>query len=215
MIRPSSPSARWSKRARKPRPPVPPAGAPSRRLARNGITVSATNSEAVIVNRTAAGSERMNSPAPSGRNNSGRKPSTSVAVQPITASAIWSVARIAASTGGRPLRTWRAMFSTTTIESSTSSPSATTKPTIDSWFRLKPAKYSSDRPIASDSGMEIITTPAERRPSGSSVSSTSAIARAKSPPSLPSRWATLRDWSKPRSRRIPGGSAFSNAGSFA
>ena len=33
-----------------------------------------------------------------------------------------------------PSRRCRAMFSTTTMESSTSRPSATTKPAIDSWF---------------------------------------------------------------------------------
>jgi len=32
------------------------------------------------------------------------------------------------------------MFSTTTIESSTSSPSASTKPAIDSWLSEKPVK---------------------------------------------------------------------------
>ena len=70
----------------------------STRLARNGITVYATNSEASTVNSTAAGSERMNRPAPSGRNSSGRNANSSVTVQPSTASAIWSVAAIAAST---------------------------------------------------------------------------------------------------------------------
>ncbi len=74
------------------------------------------------------------------------------------------------------------MFSTTTIESSTSRPSASTKPAIDSWFSEKPLKYSIESPIASDSGIEIITTSAARSPSGSSVSSTRPIAIAKSSP---------------------------------
>jgi hypothetical protein len=61
------------------------------------MTVSATNNEAATVNSTAAGSERMKIPAPSGRNSSGRKANSKVAVQPSTASAIWSVAAMAAS----------------------------------------------------------------------------------------------------------------------
>ena len=68
----------------------------SRRLARNGTIVARRSNEARIVNSTAAGSERMKSPAPSGRNSSGTKASSSVAVQPSTASQIWSVAAIAA-----------------------------------------------------------------------------------------------------------------------
>ncbi len=50
------------------------------------------------------------------------------------------------------------MFSTTTIESSTSSPSAITKPTMLSWLMEKPVTWSSATPIASESGIEIITT---------------------------------------------------------
>ena len=107
------------------------------------------------------------------------------------------------------------MFSTTTIESSTSSPSASTKPAMESWFSEKPVRCSSASPMASESGIEIITMADARRPSGSSVTSTSAIAIAKSSPSWLSRCATLRDWSKPRSRRTSAGSARSKASSFA
>ena len=81
--------------ARLPSAPCP--SARSIRLARNGITVSDTSSEAPTVNSTAAGNERMKMPAPSGRNSSGRNANSSVAVQPITAIAIWSVAVMAAS----------------------------------------------------------------------------------------------------------------------
>ncbi len=62
--------------------------------------------------------------------------------------------------------------------------------------------------------MEIITTVAARMPSGSSVSDTSAMAIAKSIPSLVRRWLTLRLWSKPRSMVIPSGRPCSNACSF-
>ena len=136
-----------------------------------------------------------------------------MAVHPRTASQIWLVAVTAACRRGMPSRTWRAMFSTTTMESSTSSPSATTKPAMDSWLSEKPVKYSAARPMASDSGMDSITMPAARRPSGSSVSATRLMASVKSKRSRESRWSTLRDWSKPRSRRTPSGSWGSKASS--
>ena len=77
----------------------------------------------------------MNCPAPPGSISSGRNANSSVAVVPTTATVIWRVASMAASRGGRPSRRNRAMFSTTTMESSTSNPSAITQPTMESWFR--------------------------------------------------------------------------------
>ena len=94
------------------------------------------------------------------------------------------------------------MFSTATIESSTRRPSATTKPAMDSWLSEKPRKYSTAMPKASDSGIEIMTMLAARKPSGSSVSSTTAMAMPKSMYRRSRRVATLRDWSKARSREM-------------
>jgi hypothetical protein len=79
-------------------------------------------------------------PGPPGRKRSGTKANTSVAVAPSTATAICLVARMAASVRECPSRRKRVMFSTTTIESSTSSPSAMTAPTIESWLIVKPVK---------------------------------------------------------------------------
>ena len=109
---------------------------------------------------------------------------------------------------GTPARRKRVMFSTTTIESSTSRPSAITKPTIDSWLMLKPVQLQHATAIASESGMDTITTMDARQPSGSSVISTSAIAIAKSlaEPVEPRR-SRSRDWSKPRSSVTPSGSS--------
>jgi hypothetical protein len=116
-----------------------------------------------------------------------------VAVQPITAMPICFVARIAASRGRCPSRRKRAMFSTTTIESSTSRPRAMTKPTMLSWLMLQPSTCSPVTPMASESGMETITTSDARRPSGSSVTSTGASAMAKSQPRRDRRSETLTD----------------------
>ena len=120
----------------------PPSGScgDSTRLASQGMMVRETKSDATTVAMTAAGSERMYWPGPPGRKSSGTNASTSVAVAPTTATVICRVASIAASARGRPARRERVMFSTTTIESSTRSPSATTAPTIESWFTVKPVK---------------------------------------------------------------------------
>ena len=83
------------------------------------------------------------------------------------------------------------MFSTTTIESSTSRPSAITIPTIVSWLRVKPVHASPVTAMASDRGIEIMTTAAALGPSGSKVSSTSPTAMRKSSPSRASRCDTL------------------------
>jgi hypothetical protein len=99
------------------------------------------------------------------------------------------------------------MFSVTTIESSTSRPSATTKPAIDNWFSEKPAKYSAATPVSSDSGIDTMTMPAARSPSGSRVTDTSTIAIRKSADRRLRRRATLRDWSKPRTSSTPAGNS--------
>ena len=80
---------------------------------------------------------------PPGRKSSGTKAKDSVAVQPTTATAIWWVAAMAASMRERPARRKREMFSTTTIESSTRRPRASTTPTIESWLSEEPLKRSS------------------------------------------------------------------------
>ena len=91
------------------------------------------------------------------------------------------------------------MFSTTTMESSTSRPSATTKPAMESWLSEYPRKYRQARPNDNDRGIETMTMPAARNPSGSSVSMTSAIAMPKSMYSRLSRELTFFDWSNPTS----------------
>ena len=132
---------------------------------------------------------------------------------PSTATPICRVPSTAACARSIPPRSSRAMFSTTTMESSTRSPSAITNPTMDSWLMLNPAACSSATASASDSGMDTITTSEARVPSGSSVSSTSPMAMAKSHPSRDSRASTLRAWSNPRASVTPGGSDGTTASS--
>ena len=58
----------------------------------------------------------------------GNEHGSSTSVMPITGPVISSIALIVASRAGRPLPIQRSMFSTTTIESSTTMPTASTSP---------------------------------------------------------------------------------------
>ena len=176
--------------------------------AKNGTIVSETNSEASIVVTTAIGKPRIKSPAPSGKNRSGRKAKINVAVQPTTASVICSVAFIEASKRFMPFRIKRSMFSTTTIESSTSNPKATTKPTILNWLMLKPVLSSKNKPMSNDIGIETMTTSDARKPNGIKVKSTKMIAIPKSLPKCSSRVRTLSALSNAFSNTICGGNCF-------
>src|SRR5690606_30307324 len=97
---------------------------------RKGIIVSETSIEASTLMITAMGRLRTKSPEPSGKNTSGKNAITKVTVQPTTESEICLVAFNAASCLENPSLIQRSIFSTTTMLSSTSSPSATTRPTI-------------------------------------------------------------------------------------
>ena len=98
--------------------------------------VSETNNEASTLMITDMGKLRTKSPELSGKKTKGRKAMIKVTVQPTTEIEICWVAFMAASFLLKPSRIHRSMFSTTTILSSTSKPSATTNPTMLSWLRL-------------------------------------------------------------------------------
>ena len=136
---------------------------------------------------TAKGKLLINSPDDSGKKTSGINAMIKVTVQPKTAFPIWFVALRVASLFVYPSLSQRSIFSTTTMLSSTNNPKATTKPTILSWFKLKPKRFNITIPMASDNGIDIITTEAARKPNGSKVMPTKRMAIKKSfasPPNL-------------------------------
>ena len=105
------------------------------------------------------------------------------------------------------------MFSVMTMLSSTSRPRDSTKPAIDSWFRVKPNACSNDRPISKLSGIDTITTTPARGPSGSRVISTRTSAMPKSRNRFFSRCLTFSAWKKARSSFTPAGRARSYSSS--
>ena len=147
---------------------------------KKGTIVKDTKRDAKIVVTTAIGKPLIKSPEPSGKKSKGRKAKIKVAVQPITAKLICSVALMEASKRFIPLRIKRSIFSTTTIESSTSKPNAITKPTMLNWLILKPNLSNMNNPMSNESGIEIMTTREALKPNGTKVSSTKKIAIAKS-----------------------------------
>ena len=120
-----------------------------------------------------------------------------MAVQPRIATKICRVPASAACARELPTRMCRAMFSTTTMESSTSRAERDDEAGNRNLVQRIAEEVEQVRPNASDSGIDTITMPAARQPSGSSVSNTSAMAMPKSRYRWFSRCDTLRDWSKP------------------
>ena len=173
------------------------------------MIVRATKRDPITINVTEVGRLRIYLPDLPGRNIRGRKANIRVAVQPITAALICFVALIAASNGFVPPLTHLEIFSTTTIESSTSRPRAITAPTILSWFMLNPIKYKPVSPISIDNGIDITTIPEALNPRGSNVSRTIRKAKRKSFSSRLSLFFTFCDWSNPLSSLIPEGRVFS------
>ena len=94
------------------------------------------------------------------------------------------------------MRKYRSIFSTTTILSSTSKPNATTIPTMLNWLMVIPNISSKNNPMASDKGIETITTIEARTPRGRRVNNTRKIAMAKSRVKPPRRVRTLLALSK-------------------
>ncbi len=104
-----------------------------------GISVIATTSEISIANVTVSAWSRNNWPATPCTNTSGKNTATVVSVDAITAIETSRAPFIAASTMLMPCSRMRAMFSSTTIESSTTMPVASARPPSDITLRLTPA----------------------------------------------------------------------------
>ena len=101
------------------------------------------------------------------------------------------------------------MFSTTTIESSTSRPSATTKPAIEIWLSEKPRKYSADE---ADRQRQRNRDHDDARGAQAERQQRDRDQRDRDPEvvvSRSSRCATFSDWSKPSSSWMRLGSCVS------
>ena len=120
-----------------------------------GQTVSATAAEMLTENASTKPNSENRLPTSPGMNETGMNTAASVAVVASTAKTISLVPRTAAARGPAPMARWRAMFSTTTMASSTTRPVATTSASSVMTLIEKPtAQMAASVPI-SDTGMEI------------------------------------------------------------
>jgi len=100
-------------------------------------SASATASDATSAMDTVRANGRNSSPAMPPTIASGMKTATAVIVDEVTAAATSRTARrISGGPNSSPRPTWRSMFSITTIESSTTRPTATVRPDRVSRLRL-------------------------------------------------------------------------------
>ena len=167
--------------------------------------MSDTIIDAVIVATIVPMKLWMNLPAPSGKKNKGKKAKTKTPVDPKTAIVISLVPSIAASLRLLPMRKCRAIFSTTTIESSTNSPNVRMKPATTSWLRLNPYADIASNPDAIESGIDIITMTDARQPKGNSVMRTKNNAMPKSRASSFKRFLISLLWSNWMTASMSGG----------
>ena len=134
----------------------------AQRPARLGVTVNETNSEVSVATVTTKPNSRRNRPTAPGRNEIGRKTTTSTSVMTIAATPISVRPLTAASVGDSPRSKWRSTFSSTTIESSTRIPMISVIAKSETVSRVKWASFIAARVTNSEDGIAIITTTALR-----------------------------------------------------
>src|SRR5580700_3481950 len=123
-----------------------------KRAAIIGPSVSDTQAETAIDVVTVRANSRKSLPMMPPINSSGMNTATSDTVIDTTVNPISLAPASAASKGVSPSSTWRKMFSTTTIASSTTKPTAIVSPISDRLSRLKPPRYIAAKEPSNASG---------------------------------------------------------------
>ncbi len=134
-----------------------------------GVNESAINNETDNVTTIVTGRLLIKSPASCGIRAMGINASTVVNVALTIGQPISEAAFIEASLGLYPIAIKRLIFSTITMELSTSIPSATTRPPIEICCNPQPNLSTTLNPIIIDRGMAIITTSADLKPNKSKM----------------------------------------------
>ena len=117
-----------------------------------GVSVSATRLDSTTALTTVRESSTKTRPIWPGRKISGTNTATTVAVVAMTAKNTCRVPRIAASVRGSPSSMRRWMFSSTTIESSTTSPMTSTSASSVRMLIEKPARASTAKVATRQTG---------------------------------------------------------------
>ena len=141
---------------------VPGLAPPRCEALRIGTIVSATPSEASSDSEIVSAWSRMSWPARPSTNTSGRNTATAVRVEAATAIATVRAPWRAASRAGRPSSRFRNTLSSTTIESSTTRPTASASPPSDMTLKDSPKRYMMMKVASTDTGSETAMIRVER-----------------------------------------------------
>jgi len=133
----------------------------------------------------------------------GKKTAAMETVAAVAAKAICRAPREAASTGASPCSRWRSMFSSTTMASSITTPTARVRPSSVITLRVKPRSHITPKVATSESGMAAATIRVgrmrRRKTNTVTTASTAPSARAKSVSSTASRMAWVKSMAASRS----------------
>ena len=186
----------------------------SRRAAIIGVVVSDTARLMMIASAITSANSKKNEPMMPPMNNSGTKTATRLTDIDTTVNPTSRAPTSAARCGAIPSSTWRAMFSSTTIASSTTKPVATTSAISDRLLRLSPSSHIAASVPASDATIATAGTSVARheRRKAATTSTTSAIEASRLTSTSCNEARIVRVRSEATSSLMSAGSAACNAG---
>ncbi len=127
------------------------------RAASIGVRVSATNSENITAAATVTPNSPRNEPTRPSTKITGRKTTAMERVAAVAAKAIWRVPFEAASKGASPASRCRSMFSSTTMASSITTPTARARASRVMMLRVAPKIHITPKLAMMESGMAVAT----------------------------------------------------------
>ena len=122
-----------------------------------GVKTRATKMEALSTIIRVIGRKLMNFPGIEFQNRNGMKAQSVVRVPFTTGQNMRFPARAKALARSMPSAILRSAYSTTTMPPSTRIPTASTRPNMTIWFRVRPKALSSRKPIMKQIGIDIPT----------------------------------------------------------
>ena len=173
-------------------------GGRRKRLAIIGVTVSDTTADARIAQQITIANSLSRRPTIPGMNNTGMNTATSDSVIDMMVKPISFEPTSAACSGSMPSSMWRTMFSSITIASSTTKPTARVSASRDRLSMLWPKKYISPKVMPTEIGSAIegmsVAERLRRKRKITSTTRTPASARVNFTSSTPSSIVTLRSY---------------------
>ena len=153
----------------------------SKRLHSMGTKVSATTADTKIAKPTTTANSWNSNPMVPGMKKIGMSTATREMEMEMMVNATSRAPRMAAANAFMPFSMCRAMFSSITMASSTTKPTARVNPSIDTLFKLPSIQYSRDKAPINDTGMEMpgMRVADRRRKNKKMTNITKAIVRAR------------------------------------